>query len=92
LILVFLFPRDLDSAMPVVRFAWNPQLVDLRREVCPRARWNKSARAWSMTSAEAEIFLTESHARLEFCRSASEIAIDEDRWLVGYVRGAPCRR
>ena len=29
-----------DSEMPLVRFSWNPLLVDVRREACPRARSN----------------------------------------------------
>jgi hypothetical protein len=78
--------------MPVVRFAWSPQLVDVRREACPRARWDKTARAWTMTAAEAETFLAAGHARLELCRSAGEIAIDGNLWLVGFVRGAPYRK
>jgi hypothetical protein len=78
--------------MPVIRFAWSPQLVDVRREVCPRARWSKSARAWSMTDSEANLFVQAAHARLEAFKSSCEIAIDDDRWLIGFVRGAPCRR
>jgi hypothetical protein len=77
--------------MPVIRFAWSPQLVDVRREAYPRARWNKSARAWSMTDGDAQIFIQAAHARLEFCKSQGEIAVDDDRWLIGCVRGAPSR-
>ena len=51
--------------MPVVRFSWNPQLVDVRREACPRARWNSQTRAWMMTATEAEAFVTAGHHRLD---------------------------
>jgi hypothetical protein len=78
--------------MPTVRFAWNPTLVDVRREACPQARWNKATRAWTMTVTEAEQFLAASHARLDFAKMQSEIAIDENRWTIGFVRGAPSRR
>jgi hypothetical protein len=77
--------------MPVIRFAWNPQLVDVRREACPRARWDKATRAWTMTIVEAEAFLAASHARLDFGRSSSQIAIDDEQWLIGFVRGAPMK-
>ena len=75
--------------MPVVRFAWNPQLVDVRREACPRARWNSQTRAWTMTATEAEAFVAAGHHRLEYYRMASEIVIDGETWLVGFVQGAP---
>ncbi|MGE4043331.1 MAG: hypothetical protein AB7F35_00655 [Acetobacteraceae bacterium] len=77
--------------MPIVRFTWNPQLVDVRREACPRARWNKAARAWTMSEAEAHAFLAASHNRLSIVRLQAEIVIDETRWVIGFVRGAPMR-
>jgi hypothetical protein len=77
--------------MPVIRFAWDPQLVDVRRQACPRARWDKAARAWTMTAVEAETFLAASHERLELGRSNSQIAIDDEQWIIGFVRGAPMR-
>jgi hypothetical protein len=43
--------------MPIVRFAWSPLLVDVRREQCPRAKWDRAHRAWTMTQAEADRFL-----------------------------------
>ena len=75
--------------MPVVRFSWNSQLVDVRREACPRARWNSQTRAWTMTATEAEAFVAAGHHRLEYCRMASEIVVDGEKWLVGFVQGAP---
>jgi hypothetical protein len=39
--------------MPSVRFAWSPLLVDLRREVCPSARWQKQGRHWVMSETDA---------------------------------------
>jgi hypothetical protein len=75
--------------MPVARFAWNPQLVDVRREACPRARWNSQTRAWTMTAAEVEAFVAAGHVRLEYCRMGGEIIVDGDKWLVGFLQGAP---
>ena len=75
--------------MPLVRFAWNPQLVEVRREACPRARWSSQTRAWTMTAAEVEAFVAAGHVRLEDRRMASEIIVDGDRWLVGFRQGAP---
>jgi hypothetical protein len=77
--------------MPIVRFQWDTQLVDVRRQVCPRARWDKLARAWTMTAAEAEVFIAAAHARLEFARCSSQIAVDGEHWNVGFVQGAPKR-
>jgi hypothetical protein len=79
------------ASMPVIRFSWNPQLIEVRREACPRARWDKTARAWTMTTVEAEAFLAASHKRLEFGRSNSQIAIDDEQWLIGFVQGAPMK-
>ena len=77
--------------MPTVRFTWNAQLVDVRREVCPRARWDKAARAWTMTLSEAEAFVIASHTRLDLVKMHTEIAVDDVRWRVGFVSGAPER-
>ena len=77
--------------MPVVRFSWDTLLVGVRREVCPRAKWDKATRAWSMTEAEAAAFIAASHARLVFARYCVEIVIDADRWIIGFVEGAPKR-
>jgi hypothetical protein len=49
-----------------VRFAWNPLLVELRREVCPNARWQKRNRHWLMSVDDAERFLRAAQARPEF--------------------------
>jgi hypothetical protein len=78
--------------MPIVRFTWNPQLIDVRRQACPRARWDKAARAWTMTTAEAEAFIAASHARMDFTRESTTISIDQERWLIGFARGAPFRQ
>jgi hypothetical protein len=32
-----------------------------------------------------------SHERLELGRSNSQIAIDDEQWIIGFVRGAPMR-
>jgi hypothetical protein len=75
--------------MPVVRFQWDAQLVIVRREVCPRAQWDKATRAWTMTAEEAAAFLAAGHARLEYARRSGQIAIDDADWLIGFVQGAP---
>ena len=49
--------------MPIVRFAWNPVLIEIRRECCPRARWDAARRAWMMTPDEAEAFMARAAER-----------------------------
>ena len=39
--------------------------------------------------AAAEAFVAAGHQRLEYCRMASEIVVDGEKWLVGFVQGAP---
>ena len=75
--------------MPVVRFQWDAQLMSVRREVCPRARWDKAARSWTMTADEAATFLAAGHTRLEYARDSGQIVDDDERWLIGFVSGAP---
>ena len=77
--------------MPVVRFAWSPMLVDLRREVCPGARWQKPGRHWVMSETDAQAFIRAVPARLGFQRSHAQISVDGTIWVVGFVRGAPCQ-
>jgi hypothetical protein len=45
-----------------------------------------------MTPAEAERFVEAAHARLDFARRHSQITVDEECWIVGFVLGAPCRK
>ena len=78
------------SPLATVRFAWSPALVALRREACPRARWEKSARQWIMSDQDAQAFLRAAHARLEFSLSSARIEIDNVVWIVGFAQGAPC--
>jgi len=59
--------------MPAIRFAWNPLLVDLRREVCPGARWQRQGRCWMMSDAEAQRFVHAAQARLDFHRSQAQV-------------------
>ena len=73
--------------MPQVRFAWSAQLVDVRRQACPRARWNAQQRAWTMTDADAKTFLAAGHSRLDMVRESSEVAIDGERWIIGFYPG-----
>ena len=77
--------------MPSIRFAWNPLLVDLRREVCPGARWQRQGRCWMMSDAEAQRFVRAAQARLDFQRSQAQVRIDDITWVFGFVRGAPYR-
>ena len=78
--------------MPIIRFAWSPLLVELRREECPRARRIGTRRAWSMAQADAERFLHATHERLTLMRTSTEILIDNACWVVGFVRDAPYSR
>ena len=77
--------------MPIVRFPWDAQLVDLRRETCPRARWDKANRAWVMTTAEARAFLEVVHVRKQFCCMQCTVTVDETTWVLGFAQGAPYR-
>jgi hypothetical protein len=74
-----------------VRFAWNPVLVDLRRDVCPGARWMKQGRQWLMSDSEATNFVQAAQARFDYSRSQAQICVDGTTWVVGFVRGAPYR-
>jgi len=74
-----------------VRFDWNPILVDLRREVCPKARWHKQGRHWAMHSEDAQVFLDSAHRRLELSKRHAQVQVDDVTWVVGFVRGAPYR-
>ena len=75
--------------MPSIRFAWSPTLVNLRREICPGARWQKQGRQWLMSDAEAREFLQAAQARLEFLRAHTHIRVDDVTWVIGFVRDAP---
>ena len=75
--------------MPAIRFAWNPLLVDLRREVSPGARWQRQGRCWMMSDAEAQRFVRAAQARLDFQKSQAQLRIDDITWVCGFVRGAP---
>ena len=77
--------------MPSIRFVWSPTLVDLRREICPGARWQKQGRQWIMSDAEALGFLQAAQARLAFQRAHAHIRVDDTTWVIGFVRDAPFR-
>ena len=64
-------------------------LVNLRREVCPGARWHRQGRHWLMSDAEAQTFVRAAQAGLDFQRSQAQIRIDGVTWIFGFVRGAP---
>ena len=75
--------------MPSIGFVWNPVLVDLRREICPGARWKKQSREWLMSSAEAQGFLRAAQDRLAFQKAHARIRVDDVTWVIGFVRDAP---
>jgi hypothetical protein len=79
------------SGMPVIRFPWDAQLVNVRREVCPQARWNKAARAWTMTADDAKTFLQAAQARLHFGRVKCTVDVDGVVWVLGFEQGTPYR-
>jgi hypothetical protein len=67
-------------------------LVDLRREVCPGARWQKNGKHWVMSEGDTWAFIRAAQARLDFQRSHAQISVDGTVWVVGFGRGAPCPR
>jgi hypothetical protein len=77
--------------MSTVRIPWDAHLVSIRRDVCPRARWDKVSRAWTMTAEDAERFLQAAHSRMNFMRSQCSIDIDGIGWVIGFAQGAPYR-
>ena len=76
--------------MTNIRFVWSPLLVELRRELCPAARWDRKGRQWIMTDGDAQTFLRAAHARLSFGCSSARIEVNHVVWLIGFVQGAPC--
>jgi hypothetical protein len=74
-----------------VRFAWNPLADQLRREVCPNARWQKQQCQWLMPIEEAQQFLQAAQGRLEFVKQHEEIWVGNVVWVVGFAQGAPYR-
>lgn len=82
----------LDSPDAVSELPFDAQLVSVRRKLCPRARWDRARRVWTMTRDKAQAFLAAGHARLDYCRSAVTIAIDGELWLIGFAEDAPKRR
>jgi len=84
--------RRYRRSVPVVQYPWDPQLVSVRRAVCPNARWNKARRAWAMTDEEADMFLKAAHRCMVLGRSSCTVGIDSVDWVIGFVEGAPFRR
>lgn len=78
--------------MPAVRFRWDAQLVSVRRQMCPHAKWDKMTRAWIMNAEDADRFLQAAHTHLELVRASGQIAIDAAQWTIGFVQDAPFRR
>jgi hypothetical protein len=75
--------------MASVRFPWSPLLVDIRREICPEARWQKRGRQWIISETDAQAFLRTAQARLDHRRAHIQISVDDTVWIVGFIRGAP---
>lgn len=79
------------SRVAIVCFPWSPTLVEIRRQVCPLARFEKKGRRWIMNDAEVGNFLRAAHARLDFVRGQTRITVNDVTWVVGFVQGAPYR-
>ena len=77
--------------MPTVKFPWDAQLIGLRRDVCPRARWQKTSRVWVMTNPDAETFLQAAQARMYFARVTCTVTVDDTVWLLGFATDTPYR-
>lgn len=75
--------------MPIVKFPRDAQLISVRREVCPHARWEKASHTWIMTDADAEIFLQAAQARMCFARLQCTVTVDQTVWLLGFARARP---
>jgi hypothetical protein len=77
--------------MPMVKFPWDAQLISVRRDVCPRARWEKRSRVWVMTDPEAETFLQAAQARMNFARVTCTVTVDDTVWVLGFAKDTPYR-
>jgi hypothetical protein len=77
--------------MPTVKFPWYAQLIGLRRDVCPRARWQKTSRVWVMTNPDAETFLQAAQARMYFARVTCTVTVDDTVWVLGFAKDTPYR-
>ena len=66
--------------------------MSIRREAVPRARWDKVGRAWSMTAAEADVFLPAVQARMALARMHCTVTVDQTVWVLGFVESAPYRQ
>jgi hypothetical protein len=77
--------------MPTVKFQWDAQLISLRRDVCPHARWEKSSRVWVMTDPEAETFLQAAQARMYFARVSCTVTVNDTVWVLGFAKDTPYR-
>ena len=78
--------------MPMVQFPWDAQLVSVRREVCPHARWDTATRAWLMTQPDADEFLRAAHARMYVCKAKCTVSVDGAMWVIGFSKGTPYRQ
>jgi hypothetical protein len=81
--------KEGQRGMASVWFSWSPLLVEIRREICPGARWQKEGRRWIMSETDAQAFLCAAQACLDVQRSHKQIRVDDTVWVVGFARGAP---
>ena len=75
--------------MSTVRFAWDAQLVSIRRDVCPQARWDKLKRAWVMSTEDADTFLQAAQDRMYFGRVQCTVDVDGVVWVLGFAQDTP---
>jgi hypothetical protein len=78
--------------MPMVKFPWDALLISIRRDVCPRARWQKTSRGWVMTDLEAETFLQAAQALMYSARVTCNVTVGSTVWVLGFAMGTPYRR
>jgi hypothetical protein len=77
------------SPMATIKFSWHPQLVAVRRDICPGAKWIPASRTWTMTEDDTKKFLAECHERLATAKMRHEMLINGSRWAIDFIRGAP---
>ena len=77
--------------MPIVKFLWDAQLISVRREVCPHARWEKATHTWVMTDPDIETFLQAAQARMHSARLQCTVTVDQTVWVLGFAQGTPYR-
>ena len=80
------YPEHAYGTRPV---SWSPRLIEVRRQSCPLARWQKQKRCWTMTEHDATTFLNVAHLALDYERWHTQVIVDDVVWVIGFVQGAP---